>query len=121
MNLLRVLLAILVVTFAGAAFGQSGERGSIPPGESKDGSRPSDGAIQGGTILPGETGGIPDGTPQTPASERVARCHELQGTLRQECLAQENRAGAGGTKGPEARETQPSPPVTAPPQNPLQR
>lgn len=99
MNGLRVLLTMLAMAFAAAAFSQSGEqRGSIPPGESKDGSRPSDGAIRGGTILPGETGGIPDGRPQTGPSERAARCHELQGTLRQECLAQENRAGSGGTK-----------------------
>jgi hypothetical protein len=100
MNVLRVLLAMLAMAFAAAAFGQSGERGSIPPGQSKDGAAPSDGAIKGGTILPGETSGIPDGKAQTPPSERVARCYDLQGTLREECLAQENRAGTGGTKDP---------------------
>jgi hypothetical protein len=116
MNGFRLLIATLAVAFASIALGQSGEqRGSIPPGEAKDGSRPSDGAIKGGTILPGETSGVPDGTPQTSPSERVARCHELQGTLRQECLAQENRAGTGGTRDPDAtrdpdlRETPPSP------------
>jgi hypothetical protein len=107
---------MLAMAFAAAAFSQSGEqRGSIPPGESKDGSRPSDGAIKGGTILPGETSGVPDGRAQTPPSERVARCYELQGTLRQECLAQENRAGTGGTKDsqdakdPDSGEKPPSP------------
>lgn len=118
MNALRVLLTILAVAFAGMAFAQSEQRGSVPPGQSRDGAAPSDGAIQGGTILPGETSGVPDGKPQTPPSERVARCEELQGTLRQECLAQENRAGTGGTKDPQMRETQPSPPLTTPPQNP---
>jgi hypothetical protein len=99
MNALRVLLATLVVAFAGAASGQSGEqRGSIPPGQSKDGAAPSDGAIKGGTILPGETGGVPDGKSPNASPERAARCLELQGTLRDECLAQENRAATGGTK-----------------------
>ncbi len=118
MSALRLVVAVLAIAFAGVALGQSGERGSVPPGQSKDGAAPSDGAIQGGTILPGETSGVPDGKPQTPPSERVARCEELQGTLRQECLAQESRAGTGGTKDPQMRETQPSPPLTAPPQNP---
>jgi len=118
MNALRVLLATLAMAFAGVAFAQSEQRGSVPPGQSKDGAAPSEGAIQGGTILPGETSGVPDGKPQTPPSERVARCEELQGTLREQCLAQENRAGTGGTKDPQMRETQPSPPLTAPPQNP---
>jgi hypothetical protein len=118
MSALRVLLGVLAIAFAGIALGQSEQRGSVPPGQSKDGAAPSDGAIQGGTILPGETSGVPDGKPQTPPSERVARCEELQGTLRQECLAQESRAGTGGTKDPQMRETQPSPPLTAPPQNP---
>jgi hypothetical protein len=80
MNVLRVLLAVLTMAFAAAAFSQSGEqRGSIPPGESKDGAAPSDGAIKGGTILPGETSGIPDGRSPNAPSERAARCLELQG------------------------------------------
>jgi hypothetical protein len=116
MNALRVLLTILAVAFAGATFGQSGEqRGSIPPGQSKDGAAPSDGAIKGGTILPGETGGVPDGKSPNASSERAARCLELQGTLRDECLAQENRAATGGTKDstdsrePDLREKPPAP------------
>jgi hypothetical protein len=115
MNALRVLLAILAVAVAGATFGQSGERGSIPPGQSKDGAAPSDGAIKGGTILPGETGGVPDGKSPNASSERAARCLELQGTLRDECLAQENRAATGGTKDstdsrePDLREKPPAP------------
>jgi hypothetical protein len=98
MSLLRVLLAIAAMAFAAAALGQSGERGSIPPGQSKDGAAPSDGALKGGTILPGETSGIPDARSPNAPAERAARCLELQGTLRDECLAQENRAGTGATK-----------------------
>ena len=109
---------MLAMAFATATLGQSGQRGSTPPGQSQDGSKPSDGAIQGGTILPGETSGTPDAKAQSRPTERAARCLELQGTLREECLAQETRAGTGGTASPDLRDTQPSAPVTAPPQNP---
>jgi hypothetical protein len=104
--------------FAINALGQSEQRGSTPPGQAQDGSKPSEGAIQGGTILPGETSGIPDGKAQSRPTERAARCLELQGTLREECLAQEKRAGTGGTAAPDVRDIPPSPPLTAPPQNP---
>lgn len=115
MNLFRVLISILALALAGAAFAQSGERGSIAPGESKDGAAPSDGAIQGGTILPGETGGLPEG--RAAPGERASRCNQLTGTLREDCLRQERNAGVGGSKAPSS-EVPPSPPLTPPPQNP---
>ena len=34
-------------------------RGSPAPGTAQDGSRPADGAIKGGAMLPGESGGMP--------------------------------------------------------------
>jgi hypothetical protein len=85
-------VVLLSLGLSGAAFGQSGERGSIPPGTSQDGSRPSDGAIKGGAILPGETAGVPEKAP--------SRCDELQGTLREDCLKQERDAASGATKIP---------------------
>jgi hypothetical protein len=94
MNALRLAISILAMALATAALGQSGERGSLPPGQSKDGAGPSDGAIKGGAILPGETGGIPD------RAKTQARCDELLGTLREDCLKQERAAGAGSTKKP---------------------
>jgi hypothetical protein len=92
MNALRLLMLLFV--FASAAFAQTGERGSVPPGESRDGAAPSDGAIKGGTILPGETGGTPD------KAKMERRCEELSGTLREDCLRQEREAASGGTRPP---------------------
>ena len=91
MSAFRPFVAILALVLSGAAFGQSGERGSIPPGQSKDGAAPSDGAIKGGSILPGESGGIPD------RAKMEKRCEELSGTLREDCLKQEREAASGST------------------------
>jgi hypothetical protein len=90
----KVLVATLMMTAATAAFDQntSGERGSIPPGQSKDGAAPADGAIKGGSILPGEQGGIPD------QAKSKARCDELLGTLREDCLERERSAASGGSR-----------------------
>jgi len=89
MTAFRLFVAGLALALSGAALGQTGERGSIPPGQSKDGAAPSDGAIKGGSILPGETAGIPE-----------KRCEELSGSLREDCLKQERAAGTGETKAP---------------------
>ena len=95
---MRTLVSIALLAFASAAFAQSsGEpsRGNTPPGMSKDGSKPSDGAIMGGsgagsTILPGERGGLPN--------KDIQRCNELSGSLREDCLKKEDRnAGTGST------------------------
>lgn len=98
----RVLLAILTIAFVNPVFAQSGERGSVPPGESRDGAAPSDGALKGGSILPGETSGVPD----TSADRAKAqlRCEQLGGTLREDCLRQERDAAAGGSKAAEILE-----------------
>lgn len=111
MNAIR-LVALLAALSAGAAFAQTGEpRGSTPPGSSRDGAAPSDGAIKGGAILPGEQSGMP--TRNVPS-----RCEELQGTLREDCLKEAEKAGAGAGGSAPPREIQPSPPDVAPPQNP---
>lgn len=98
---MRTLLAVLLLGFAGLALGQSSGgdegRGSTPPGTARDGSRPSDGAIKGGSILPGETAGVPDSKSSDRALER---CKELTGSLREECLRHEREAAIGGTKPP---------------------
>ena len=109
MNLFRIVLIATFWALAGPVLPQTGERASTPPGASQDGSRPSDGAIKGGSILPGERSGVPG----------KAKCAELSGSLREDCLKQEREAGVGGTTTePSSRETPPSPPVTTPPQNP---
>jgi hypothetical protein len=78
-------LLFLTLALSGAALAQDGERGSIPPGQSRDGAAPADGAIQGGAIkggaiLPGESMGEPD------RAKQEKRCAELSGALREECL-----------------------------------
>ena len=56
-------------------------------GTAADGTRPADGAIKGGAIVPGETGGVP-------TDRAASRCGDLTGTLREECLAQERNVSA---------------------------
>jgi hypothetical protein len=63
--------------------------------------KPSDGAIKGGSVLPGETSGIPDERRlPAPTPSGVERCKELSGTLREQCLEQERKASAGATRAP---------------------
>ena len=96
----KVLVATLCMTAATAAFDQnSAERGSIPPGQSKDGAGPADGAIKGGSILPGEQSGIPD------KAKAQARCDELLGTLREDCLERERSGATGSSREPDASDT----------------
>ena len=94
MNAFR-LFVTLSLGALGRGFGQSGERGSTPrPEPGRRGA--SAGAIKGGTILPGESGGMPDRTKM----EKEKRCGELSGTLREDCLKQEREAASGETKLP---------------------
>ena len=65
-------------------------------GTAADGTRPADGAIKGGAIVPGD----------------------LTGTLREECLAQERNVSAGGTRLPEVVAKPPPAREAPPPQNP---
>jgi hypothetical protein len=100
---------ILALSFCGAAFAQTtgdGARGSTPPGMSQDGARPADGALKGGSILPGEQGGLPgkkDPTGTTSSSERLQRCDQMSGVLREDCLTRE-RSAAGGSSAPRERD-----------------
>ena len=89
MNALRFFAASLALSLSAAAFAQSSERGSIPPGQARDGAAPAEGAIKGGAILPGETAGMPE-----------KRCEELSGSLREDCLKQKRDAATGGTTEP---------------------
>ena len=93
MTTLKLLVAALSL-FACAAYAQNGERASTPPGMSQDGAKPADGALKGGSILPGEQSGVPD------ERKMRSRCEELSGTLREDCLKQQRDAGTGGTVKP---------------------
>ena len=109
MNPFRPLLVVLALALSGAALGQSSERGSLPPGQSRDGAAPADGAIKGGAILPGEASGLPD-------KDKVEqRCEELTGTLREDCLKRQREAAAAG----ETRPVEILDPTGTPKQSPL--
>ncbi len=110
---LTAIVLSLLVSFAASA--QSDSRGGVPPGTAADGSKPADGAIKGGAILPGERAGVPEAAP-TP-ERRVARCNELSGSLRDECLRREQDASTGSTGG-DLYGPKSTPPTVPPPQNP---
>ena len=98
---LLILIFALSPTLALAQTGDAA-RGNTPPGLSTDGSGPADGALKGGSIVPGEKAGVPDKDSQTPSTEALKRCDELNGTLRQQCLDKE-RSAAGGSSAPAPR------------------
>ena len=100
---MRILLSVTFLALsASVALAQTtgdAARGNTPPGMSRDGARPADGAITGGaatggtSILPGEKGGLP-----SKEDAKQQRCYELTGSLREECLKQEEPGAAtGGT------------------------
>ncbi len=120
MNAIRMIFSLAVLVFSLPLLAQTngeGLRGSTPPGTSQDGTAPSEGAIKGGSILPGETGGLPNETTKAPSTDRLKRCYELSGTLREQCLLQERGASTGGTASPNDNPAGPTvrDPVTAPP------
>ena len=114
-HLQRLAVTLLSLFLSNAGFAQSPP--DSPPaskGAAADGSRPADGAIKGGSILPGETAGIPD--------RARSRCSDLEGTLRDQCLAQEKGTSAGATRAPDVDTVKPATPREAPPpQNPQLR
>ncbi|HEY3075466.1 MAG TPA: hypothetical protein VGJ74_09860 [Burkholderiales bacterium] len=93
-------LILAVLLSSTAAFAQTAgdaTRGNTPPGKSQDGSGPADGAVKGGSILPGEAAGVPNKDSTTAATERLKRCDELRGTLREDCLEKERNAASGSS------------------------
>jgi len=94
-------------------------RGAAPAG-TLGSEHPSDGAIRGGSILPGETGGRPDpGRGATTPRERVDRCAELTGTLREQCLADEQKASSGSQRpAADGADAADAPRTDPPPQTP---
>jgi hypothetical protein len=119
MNRLCVVAAAALLGFAGVSAAQGtgeGTRGTTPPGRSTDGSRPSDGAINGGTILPGERSGVPgSGGTKSPSVDGDRRCNDLSGSLREQCLLQERGSSTGGTRDSAPGADRPAEPSTAPP------
>jgi len=111
---LAVTLALLGLALPCPAQPTTDNPSSTPLGRgaAPDGARPADGAIKGGSIVPGETSGVP-------TERQISRCADLTGTLREQCLAQDTGAASGGTTPPDADVAKP--PTTReapPPQNP---
>jgi hypothetical protein len=118
MKPLHIATAIAALALAGAAFAQAPAADSSSRGSS-DGTRPGDGAIKGGSIVPGENGGLPKTAPSGEAAERDKRCNELSGTLRDDCLLKEQSSNAGSNRAPDSGGAKTAPLRDAPPpQNP---
>ncbi|HEV8107404.1 MAG TPA: hypothetical protein VGP97_07745 [Burkholderiales bacterium] len=114
---LAATLALLGLALPGLAQTTTDNPSSTPLGRgaAPDGTRPGDGAIKGGSIVPGESSGVP-------TDRQASRCADLSGTLREQCLAQEKGVSSGGTATPDAEVAKP--PTTReapPPQNPQPR
>jgi len=120
MNRICLIAATAFVALASAAAAQGPEgRGNTPPGMSRDGSAPGDGAITGGSIAPGERGGLPSGRDSTAGREgALKRCLDLQGVLREQCQRDAEGAGSGGTAPPRSPGSDTEPRIAPPPQNP---
>ena len=106
-------LAFATAIAAAAAASLAQDRGSVPPGESRDESRPAEGAIKGGSIERDV------GTSPAPRRD-IARCKQLTGDLREQCL-RDLGASAGGTAPPKPAPPSPArrdPLAEPPPQDP---
>jgi len=130
MQMLKTAVAVATLAFASLSFAQAGAGATTPDaaGARNGGSAPADGAITGGSIQPGESGGVPSGAPgmgrdpntganTSPAERAISRCNDLSGTLREQCLLQQQGASTGGTSAPDVARP-PSPREAPPPQNP---
>jgi hypothetical protein len=120
MNRFRLIAATALVALASAAAAQAPEtRGNTPPGTSRDGSAPGDGAITGGSIAPGERGGMPSGRDTSAGREdALKRCLDLEGVLREQCLRNADSAGGGSTSPRRPAGGADEPRMAPPPQNP---
>jgi hypothetical protein len=114
---LAATVILLGLALPGLAQSTTDNPSSTPLGKgtAPDGARPADGAIKGGSIVPGESAGMP-------TDRQISRCADLTGTLREQCLAQDKGAASGATTPPDADVAKP--PTTReapPPQNPQPR
>jgi hypothetical protein len=115
MSARRILSGILMAAaLSGVSIAQTGERGGIPPGTSQDGSRPSEGAIKGGSIVPGKSGDVPKAGSNRPAESEINRCRELVGVLREQCLRDLGASGSDARAADGAPSMPGRDPVTSP-------
>jgi len=121
MNPIRLIAATALVALAGAASAQApdSDRSNTPPGMSRGGGAPGDGAINGGSIAPGERAGVPGNRDTNVTREQaLKRCNDLEGVLREQCLRNAENAASGATSIPPTSGSEIEPRVAPPPQNP---
>ena len=110
---MRTMILLVLFLIGGFAAAQDGTRGSTPPGMSQDGAHPAEGAIQGGSLAPGEKAGVPQ-KPQEKdqagsaaaggsAQSGAERCYQLEGVLREQCLSKEAEAARAPISAPAER------------------
>jgi hypothetical protein len=113
------------MALAGALWAQAPDTGrsNTPPGMSRGGGGPGDGAITGGSIAPGERGGAPGNSQGSLTREQaLKRCQDLDGVLREQCVRDAESAASGATTIPPSKApiggSDIEPRMAPPPQNP---
>src|SRR5689334_7200166 len=97
---IRLTAATALMALTGAVWAQAPDTGrsNTPPGMSRGGSGPGDGAITGGSIALGERGGVPaNGQGSLTREQALKRCQDLDGVLREQCVRDAENAGSGST------------------------
>jgi hypothetical protein len=125
MNAIRLIPATALLALAGALYAQAPDTGrsNTPPGMSRGGGGPGDGAITGGSIAPGERGGTPGNSQGSLTREQaLKRCEDLDGVLREQCVRDAESAASGATTIPPSKApiggSDIEPRMSPPPQNP---
>jgi len=125
MNAIRLIPATALLALASTLHAQAPDsgRGNTPPGMSRDGGAPGDGAITGGSIAPGERAGVPSNSQGTLTREQaLKRCRDLDGVLREQCVRDAESAASGATTLPPSKApiggSDIEPRMSPPPQNP---
>ena len=94
MSTLRIAFA--VIFFSGMAQAQTPDVGETRPAEpaARERSGPADDVVRGAVIKEREPVVAPE-KPQSDSDRAITRCNALSGALREECMRQEQNAGAG--------------------------
>jgi hypothetical protein len=112
--MITIRIVLIAFLLNGGALAQTPGMGETRPTvpDARDGGGPADDTVRSVPMKEREPLVQPE-RPQADSDRALSRCHQLMGTLLEECLRQERSAGAGGTR------PAPGEPATAPPaQNP---
>ena len=125
MKVIRLIPATALLALASTVYAQAPDTGrsNTPPGMSRGGGGPGDGALTGGSIAPGERGGVPGNSPgRLTRDQALKRCQDLDGVLREQCVRDAESAGSGASAIPPQKApiggSDIEPRMSPPPQNP---